>query len=71
LVEEQQRAFVVEISGRYPHLKGHVFTLEVLRDADGNASLRQPRINSVICAKTVGILGQEDSERDPQPRRDD
>jgi predicted Ser/Thr protein kinase len=59
-VEEQQRAFVAEIEGRYPHLKGRVFTFQVLRDADGNASFRQPRIADVIRERIIGILGLQE-----------
>jgi hypothetical protein len=64
--EEQQRAFVAEIEGRYPHLKGRVFTFQVLRDADGNASFREPRIGDAIRAKIVHILGLEEEGHEPQ-----
>ena len=60
-IEEQQRAFVSEIEGRYPHLKGRVFTFQVLRDADGKASFRQPRISNVIRDRIMKILGLEDA----------
>jgi hypothetical protein len=45
-------------------LKGRVFTFQVLRDADGNASFRQPRIGDAIRAKIVSILGLEEAEVD-------
>jgi hypothetical protein len=61
-VEEQQRAFLAEIEGRYPHLKGRVFTFQVLRDADGKASFRQPRIGDAIREKIVSILGLGEGE---------
>jgi hypothetical protein len=65
-VEEKQRDFLAQIEGRYPHLQGRVFTFQVLRDADGNASFRDPRIGDAIREKIVGILGLEQGERDPQ-----
>jgi len=65
-VEEQQRAFLAEIEGRYPHLKGRVFTFQVPRDADGNASFRDPTTGSMIRERIVPLLGLEDAELEPK-----
>ena len=65
-VEEKQRAFLTEIEGRYPHLKGRVFTFQVPRDADGNASFLDPRTGSMIRDRIVPLLGLEEGEVEPQ-----
>jgi hypothetical protein len=59
-IEEQQRAFVDKIEGRYPHLRGRVFTYRVPRDADGKASFRDPATGQAIREKIVSILGLEE-----------
>jgi hypothetical protein len=61
-VEEKQRAFVAETEGRYPHLKDRVFTFQVPRDAEGNASFRDPTTGSMIRERIVPLLGLEEGE---------
>ena len=56
-VPEKQRAFVAETEGRYPHLKGRIYTYQVPRDADGNASFRDPATGAAIREQIVAILG--------------
>ena len=58
-VEDQQRVFVAEIEGRYPHLKGRVFTFQVPRDAEGKASFRDPVTGGMIRERIVALLGLE------------
>jgi hypothetical protein len=65
-VEEQQLAFVTEIESRYPHLKDRIFTFQVPRDADGNASFRDPTTGEAIRGEIVAILGLEDWELELQ-----
>jgi hypothetical protein len=62
-VEEQQRAFVAEIEGRYPHLKGRVFTMRVPVGPDG-ASFREEATARMIRQHVVSILGLDE----PDPR---
>jgi hypothetical protein len=65
-VEEQQLAFVTEIESRYPHLKDRIFTFQVPRDVDGNASFRDPATGEAIRGEIVAILGLEDWELELQ-----
>ena len=61
-VEEQQLAFVAEVEGRYPHLKGRVFTFQVPRNAAGEASFRFPETGAMIRERIVTLLELEDRE---------
>ncbi len=61
-LEEQRLDFVADIEGRYPHLKGRVFTFQVPRDANGNASFRDPATGQMIRDRIVSILGLEETE---------
>ena len=65
-VEEQQLAFVAEVEGRYPHLKGRVFTFQVPRNAAGEASFRDPQTGAMIRERIVALLELED--REPESR---
>jgi hypothetical protein len=62
-VEEQQLAFLAEIEGRYPHLKGRVFTMRVPVGPDG-ASFREEATARMIRQHVVSILGLVE----PDPR---
>jgi hypothetical protein len=61
-LEEQRLDFVADIEGRYPHLKGRVFTFQVPTDEDGNASFRDPATGQMIRDRVVSILGVEETE---------
>ncbi len=61
-LEEQRLDFVTDIEGRYPHLKGRVFTFQVPTDEDGNASFRDPATGQMIRDRVVSILGVEEAE---------
>ena len=65
-IDEKQRAFVAEIERRYPHLKDRVFTFQVPRDADGNASFHDPTTGSMIRDRIVPLLGLEEGEFEPR-----
>jgi len=54
--EEDQIAWVAEVEGRFPRLKGRVFTMKVPVGLDG-ASFRDPDTGRMIRRHVVSILG--------------
>jgi hypothetical protein len=47
-------------------LKDRVFTFQVPRDADGNASFHDPTTGSMIRDRIVPLLGLEEGEFEPR-----
>jgi hypothetical protein len=61
--EEDQTAWVAEVEGRFPQLKGRVFTMKVPVGPEG-ASFRDPDTGRMIRQHVVSILGL--AEPDPK-----
>ena len=63
--EEDRIAWVAEIEGRFPQLKGRVFTMKVPVGPDG-ASFRNPVTGGMIRERVVALLGLDESKPEQQ-----
>ena len=62
--QEDRTAWVAEIEGRFPQLKGRVFTMKVPVDEDGAGSFRDPVTGQMIRERVVDLLELDESQPD-------
>ena len=62
--QEDRTAWVAEIEGRFPQLKGRVFTMKVPVDEDGVGSFRDPVTGQMIRERVVDLLELDESQPD-------
>ena len=55
--QEDRTAWVAEIEGRFPQLKGRVITMKVPVGPDGVGSFREPATGQMIRERVVELLG--------------
>ena len=62
--QEDRTAWVAEIEGRFPQLKGRVFTMKVPVDEDGMGSFRELATGQMIRQRVVELLELDESQPD-------
>ena len=62
--QEDRTAWVAEIEGRFPQLKGRTFTMKVPVDEDGAGSFRDPVTGQMIRERVVDLLELDESQPD-------